>query len=1007
MKMMKMCWIRVVLICMLLSVSVGYAQNTAGLTALPAGISGYPPVPFPTDKSFLIYTTDNGDLVAAMNYYGLSYTARSASNPVTSQDLATHDILIVGWNTGTLATMNGLSPSVLYNGITGRVILTGHDADYHVPHTPDAGNVIFEETIKYVLAGEGTGMVAFTDSVSDFSWLPESWGVTGDSSTGETIESITPQGVASGIFANLTPALLSGWGVSYHNYFTAWGNGFEPFELADTSALRAVTIGTPINAYGFEFAKADDVAESGCVSPAEGDDNDITYSICWKNISGRTFTDVRIVDYLPVGVDYPAGWDRVDANLNIIAGDPNYSQEDHTYTWHLGTSTPVEYDPNNPDDGRYCVSLDVVVNENAIAGMTLHNVAEIIGTFCVDTPDPNDPNNSVITTCDELVIASATEDTPVCCWGNDSTIIYVSANATGACTGNSWADAYNTQYGLNMALERAVESTCTGPFTILVAQGTYLPGTKDSDSFDIPDGTKVYGGFPAKGCVFEDRDPKKYTAVLSGDLSDIATSNTVVNMGQDALLEGVTVTDGFDYNVSGNYFTIKNCVIENSFHYGIYSEYGDVTVKSCMIRNNGADGIYQEGLDQTLNVSNSWVMRNGTHGIYCLNTTPIVKNSIVSESDLANEGRAGISIVNPAASPVLHNVTISNNKSLGVQFFDTPVINDPNDPNDCTIDYPSMENCILFYNNKSNGTYGSQVSGMNIDTVASYCCVQGCVAGNGRNNINDIPMFAYPVDPAGEPDPANYHIAFNSVCIDKGNPNLVYDDQIDYDNESRVEGLYVDLGADEVYVCNGDYSVSNSLDTNFDGLINMVEFQPLADGWLSLDPNDPRWISDPNFANPNATERWNEAGNIDDTGDSQFSIDMADLELFCENWLWKACWYESANSVETATVMTESVTLMPTSSVSTLSAKTTGVASLARATSTLLIAEDTTVEEYNFYESLSNTELAQVVKDFRYLQENIEDMLEHSPADCEDKEDLLDLLVFFDDELAKIKESLQ
>ncbi len=755
------------------------------------------------------------------------------------------------------------------------------------------------------------------------------------------------------------------------------------------------------------LTKEDDVDDGGCVTPidGEGNDNDIMYTICWKNTTGETLTNVEVVDRLPIGVDYPAGLDSleiIDGELVTIPGDPAYSIEEHTYTWEIGTVDSVVNDPNNPDDGWSCVNLEVEVNENAVPGMTLRNEVEIIGAYCVEMPDPNDPN-STLTRCFEKVLAVAVEETPVCCWDNSS-VIYVSENAVGANTGLNWTDAYNTEYGLQMALERASGSACGGPFTIYVAEGIYLPGTIESAFFDVPDDAEIYGGFPTKGCDFANRNPKKYESILSGNIGEYDSSFTVVEMGLGSTIDGVTVSDGYDYNIHGYEFTVNNCIVSNCLHYGIYAEDGNVTITSCLIKNNGADGIYHESLGSELNVSNSWIMRNEKHGIDVIYSTPYIKNSIISESDLAEEGRAGISIDNPLYSPVLHNLTVANNKSLAVAFVDSG--NNSGDPNDVSLDYPDIQNCIIYYNNNNSK---QQTSGFDPNTYIAYSCVQECVEIN--NNIKAIPEFAYEVNAAGEPNPENYHISAASICVDKGNPNLIYNDQTDYDNENRLEGLYVDLGADEVHSCSGDYTEEdtfNSFDYNADGIINLQEFKPLAYGWLSIDSNDPGWDNNPNYADPNSMVQWNKKGNFDNTGTSQYMIDMADLELFCENWLWQACWYDSANNVEETEAMaaaTQSVTLLTTES--SLSAKTTGVASLARTTSTLMLAEDTVVEDDRFYDSLSNADLAQVVQDFRYLQENVLEMLDECPVDSEDEQNLLDLLVFFDDELAKIKESLQ
>ena len=51
-----------------------------------------------------------------------------------------------------------------------------------------------------------------------------------------------------------------------------------------------------------------------------------------------------------------------------------------------------------------------------------------------------------------------------------------------------------------------------------VAQGTYSPGDKASNSFVLPDGISVYGGFPKGGGELWQRNPGGI-AVLTGTVS--------------------------------------------------------------------------------------------------------------------------------------------------------------------------------------------------------------------------------------------------------------------------------------------------------------------------------------------------------------------------------------------------------------------------------------------------------------------------------------------------------
>jgi len=72
-----------------------------------------------------------------------------------------------------------------------------------------------------------------------------------------------------------------------------------------------------------------------------------------------------------------------------------------------------------------CVTLTVVVNEDAMTGGSLYNLAQLWGTIWV--PDPNDPNMILE---EDRVLASAERYTKVCCWQEMPDVLYVDKNAT-------------------------------------------------------------------------------------------------------------------------------------------------------------------------------------------------------------------------------------------------------------------------------------------------------------------------------------------------------------------------------------------------------------------------------------------------------------------------------------------------------------------------------------------------------------------------------------------------
>ena len=182
----------------------------------------------------------------AMAILGISFDLRNADNPVTADDLASHNLLIAGFNFE--GDMSGLSASVLAGGITGNIVITGHDADVHTVEGPDlshdpslpqgvAASTFLSQAIAVARRSDSTGFIALADISSNFSYLPDDWGISASGglnaadNEGEIVTSYTNEGLESGIYEGLTPADMSNWVQSYHNYFTTWGSDFNPMEL--------------------------------------------------------------------------------------------------------------------------------------------------------------------------------------------------------------------------------------------------------------------------------------------------------------------------------------------------------------------------------------------------------------------------------------------------------------------------------------------------------------------------------------------------------------------------------------------------------------------------------------------------------------------------------------------------------------------------------------------------------------------------------------------------------
>ena len=185
-----------------------------------------------------------------------------------------------------------------------------------------------------------------------------------------------------------------------------------------------------------------------------------------------------------------------------------------------------------------------------------------------------------------------------------ASILRVKAGAMGANNGSSWSNAYTD-------LQAALAVAKSGD-EIWVAAGTYKPtyGNDRNQSFVMPDGVALYGGFAGIETETnrQQRDWKTHVTILSGDIGaqrDISdNSYTVVTGRNNAVLDGFTVTGGnssYSYTSGGGMLnssvspTIANCIFSGNSSYGfgggMCNYKSSPTVTSCTFNGN----LSQEG----------------------------------------------------------------------------------------------------------------------------------------------------------------------------------------------------------------------------------------------------------------------------------------------------------------------------------------------------------------------------------------------------------------------------
>ncbi|MDR1908719.1 MAG: hypothetical protein LBQ35_02260, partial [Spirochaetaceae bacterium] len=237
---------------------------------------------------------------------------------------------------------------------------------------------------------------------------------------------------------------------------------------------------------------------------------------------------------------------------------------------------------------------------------------------------------------------------------------YVKETASGTGDGSSWGNASNdlqkmmdeaavmeAEQGLE-ALVRVAAGTYKPEWDLmdLVANNTYTPGGRDSIFF-LRAGVEVRGSYPAGGGDDTSRNPEARSTILSGDigtLGDDADNTYHVVMGmmdgplppieESTVLDGLTITGG-NANVNG-----------------------DLTSQG--------GGIFLGGASPALTnvtITGNKAITGG--GLALFESSPVLTNGTITGNSASGSGGGGGMYNYDNSSPVLNNVTISNNTSTG------------------------------------------------------------------------------------------------------------------------------------------------------------------------------------------------------------------------------------------------------------------------------------------------------------------------------------------------------
>jgi len=343
---------------------------------------------------------------------------------------------------------------------------------------------------------------------------------------------------------------------------------------------------------------------------------------------------------------------------------------------------------------------------------------------------------------------------------------------------------------------------------------------------------------------------------------DAANAGDTIQVAAGTYTENITWPATSDINLVGS--GQSSCIIDGNSTASVIRITGSsidtgTRISGFTIRNGYADGSYPEdsgggmycGSGSSPTIENCTFKDNSAEfggGMSCDESSAVIRSCVFIENTAGIAfGGYGGGLDCYDSAPTLIGCTFTGNSSdYGGGLY-------------CSDSDPTMTNCILWSNTAGQGP---QIHTTSSSPDVTYCNVEngdelGYVYGH-TGNIWVDPCFA-------DVGTGDIHLQDGSPCIDTGYNGAVTSDY-DIDGDPRIldgdddETATVDMGADEFsYASIGDF------DYNF--RVDFADFAVLAAAWQSTEGDDANWNPLCNLAAP------------DDV------IDIADLAVFCDNWL--------------------------------------------------------------------------------------------------------------------------
>lgn len=331
---------------------------------------------------------------------------------------------------------------------------------------------------------------------------------------------------------------------------------------------------------------------------------------------------------------------------------------------------------------------------------------------------------------------------------SSATIYRVSPLGSAQGDGVSWITAMNS-------VQAAIDQASAGD-EIWVAESTY------GENIVIKSGVRLYGGFAGTEALRSERNPSAHVTIIAPGAGGVVCK--MIGCSASTVVDGFTLCAGNTHAGGGLYCQDSFGRVSNNI----------ITLNTASL----GGGVYCTNSHMEI-TRNRIVTNSATNGggIYALNSWDVFKSNIIASNTAVTSGGG---IWTCTWGPFTNNTIVYNSTDGtggGVYL--------------AALDQ-SVANCIIASN-----TTGLVVGAAVVNKVFNNCLFDNTsgdyIGVSARpGDISVDPQFTFP----GSGD---YHLANSSPCRNAGsNAAAAYSDE-DLDQQARISGGRVDIGADEVW----------------------------------------------------------------------------------------------------------------------------------------------------------------------------------------------------------------